>query len=600
MKPTTWRGLVLAFCAVTAVFAIASIIDITGAGGRPPWYGLWGNLDSASARPYQLEVSGVNPGGSADRAGLRNGDLIDIRSIALLDRFQQLFGQPLAGRPVTLSIQRGALRTTVSVTPSAVNAGTWYIWVIPVGCLWLALFAALIAWRRPNAPGNLPLSTVLVLLAASTAVAGGIAGGSFAAPWVWAYIIIGLSNIAFPIAVAFWVKYASTFARPLSPVRRLAERLCYVLVAVCVALIGAQIFGIVTLWFDPMPLFARASNFPVVAAIFMAAVGSMLAIATSRGIERQRAVWSLIPLAGLPIAIETWSFASANAQSYAGFVIVWCGLSAATLITPIVLTYVALNRRLIDIGFVLNRAVVFTLVSSIVIGAFVVAEWAASQWFVSASHATSAAIGMAVALGLGLSLRYIHKYVDHFVDKVFFRRRHEDEAALRRFAHEASYITDRTTLLKRVVKTVEEHTEAEEASVLIRDGTASYISTYDGERAAIGENDPGIVALRAWHKPIDLARFGDSALHGQFAFPMVSRGELLGILTCGTKRDHEVYAPDESDALFALAQGVGSALSIFSSDHGGSGDLVAKELAELRGAMERQESVLRDIRSSTT
>ncbi len=37
-------------------------------------------------------------------------------------------------------------------------------------------------------------------------------------------------------------------------------------------------------------------------------------------------------------------------------------------------------RRLIDVGFFLNRAAVFTIVSAIVIGAFVLAEWAANAW----------------------------------------------------------------------------------------------------------------------------------------------------------------------------------------------------------------------------
>jgi hypothetical protein len=597
MKPATWRGPILVFCAITAAFAVASIFDITGLGGALPWYGLFGDVYAVSAQPYYAQLNAVDPGGPADLAGLRNGDLVDIRANTLVDRFRQLFGQPLAERPIVLAIQRGVVRETVTVTPSASTVGRWDVWIIPVGCLWLALFAALIAWRRPFVPGNLLLSTALVLLAAGAAVAGGILGGNFAAPWAWAYIVISVFNIAIPIAVAFWATYTSIFARPLSPARRLAQRLCYLMAAVSVAITSGQILGVVTLWFDPIALFAQASAYPLFAAIFMASVGSVLAIASSRGVDRQRAAWSLIPLASLPIAISTTYFVAASAQTYAEFLTAWGIFGAACLITPVVLTYVALNRRLIDIGFVLNRALVFALVSTIVIGAFVLAEWAAGEWFVSASHATSAAIGMLVALGLGLSLRYIHRYVDRFADRVFFRKRHEDEAALRRFAHEASYITDRSILLERAVKTVKEHTEAEEASVLIRDGTASYVSASDGERAAIGENDPGIVALRAWHKPIDLASFADSALHGQFAFPMISRGELFGVLTCGTKRDNEVYAPDEYDALFSLAQGVGAALGVLASDHNRSTDLVAKELAALRAAVESALHELRPIKT---
>jgi hypothetical protein len=42
--------------------------------------------------------------------------------------------------------------------------------------------------------------------------------------------------------------------------------------------------------------------------------------------------------------------------------------------------------------------------------------------------------GPAVALALGLSMRFIHKYLDRFVDRVFSRKRHEDAAARRSFA----------------------------------------------------------------------------------------------------------------------------------------------------------------------
>ena len=247
------------------------------------------------------------------------------------------------------------------------------------------------------------------------------------------------------------------------------------------------------------------------------------------------------------------------------------------LSAPVALT-AALSRRPIDVGFFLNRAAIFTIVSAIVIGTFVLAELAATAWLASTTH-TAAFVGMAVALGLGLSLRYIHGYVDRFVDRVFFRKRHEDEWALRRFAHEASYISDRSTLLDRAVQTVKEHTSADDATVLVRDGAAAYAFATDGERAEVSENDPGIIALRAWSKPIDLHEFHDSQLRGEFAFPMVSRGELVGALICGPKRDGEAYAPDESDALQAVAHGVGTALDTLSSRDNGVMESIREMLA---------------------
>ena len=63
----------------------------------------------------------------------------------------------------------------------------------------------------------------------------------------------------------------------------------------------------------------------------------------------------------------------------------------------------------------------------------------------------------------------------------------------------------------------------------------------------------------------DLNLFPGSQLRGEFAFPMTSRGELVGVLVCAPKRDGEAYAPDESEALLALAHGVGTALDTLCS-----------------------------------
>jgi hypothetical protein len=68
---------------------------------------------------------------------------------------------------------------------------------------------------------------------------------------------------------------------------------------------------------------------------------------------------------------------------------------------------------------------------------------------------------------------------------------------------------------------------------------------------------------------------------------MVARGELVGVLVCGAKQDNEVYAPDESDALREVAQGIGSALAVLSADGDHTADSLARELAELRATMER-------------
>jgi hypothetical protein len=411
----------------------------------------------------------------------------------------------------------------------------------------------------------------------------------FAAPWAWLCLLFSISSaLSLPLTMGLWAALAGCFAQPLSRPRRIAEWLCYAFVAISLANSGIWISSIITLHRFGSPNFL-VWFVPFVAAILTAALCSVLAITASRGVERQRAVWTIVPLASILCSFLALGIGISVSTSYADTVVWSIVANVGILAAPLALTYAALSRRLIDIGFVLNRAVIFAIVSTIVIGAFVLVEWAAREWLVSTGHTASTVIGMSLALGLGLSMRYIHRHVDRFVDHVFFRKRHEDEAALRRFAHESSYITDRSTLLERAVREVKEHTNAADATILVQNGAAAFTSAAetDGARTIASENDPGILALRAWRKPVDLGSIEHSVLRGEYAFPMISRGTLVGVLVCGAKRNGEVYAPDESDAILALAHAVGTALDVLSAQRDHPNELVLRELAELRQDVKR-------------
>ena len=582
MKRVAWRPVLLAICALAALIQAADVLDATGMGGAPPWGGRWGAALGVSSHPFNIAVTAVEPGGPAAHAGLRRDDLIDIRANTLVERFALLGGAPLNGRPVILSVHRGPLQEELTVVPRPQKT-TWDFWLWPFGNLWLLLFAALIAWRRADMPPMRLLSLWLAVFVLAGATVTG-----FAAPWAWAYVLFNISSaLAGPFSVALLAAFAGCFAQPLSRLRHIAQWLCYALAAIAAVMFVFGTAEVITLRFDPLPITLGVAGLAAAAAaVLMAAVCGVLAIAASRGAERQRAVWTLVPIASFFCFYIVFTIADTLLPSYPfvqSLVFVPVFLTA-----PVALTYAALSRRLIDIGFFLNRAAVFAIISTIVIGVFVLVEVIASEWLVSTGHTTSTFIGMGVALGLGLSMRYIHRYVDRFVDRVFFRKRHDDEAALRHFAHESSYITDRSILLERAVREVQDHTDAAEATILVRDGAAGYTSAKsDGARTIASENDPGILALRAWHKPVDLGSLEDSVLRGEFAFPMVSRGALVGVLVCGPKRNGEAYAPDESEALLALAQAVGTALDVLSAQRDQSNELVLRELAQLREDVKR-------------
>lgn len=578
MKSVGWRALLLSLCAAVALLAAVEVYLEYGGPNSTSFVGQWGDTVGASEVPFHLAVLSIDPGHGADRAGLRPGDLIDIKKNTAVERFW-LFGQPPTGSSVTVDASRDGERHRFTILTETITPVRLLLFTpVFLGYAWIALFAAIIAWRRFDDPQMRKLCLLLIVYSAIQTTDQHYVSSNH----LWVLVAFATINALGALAIGFWAACAGSFAPQRSITRKTAQWICFALVAIAISIALTRIVAILTLHLDPIALSSIAAGMPYGLALLAAAACMFLAIGATKDAERQRAIWSLLP-AGVLISI---GFAAQSLQGVVrSYDLAWSTYIAAAalnVLTPMVLTYVALNRRLLDIGFVLNRAAVFAIVSSILIGAFVIVEWIANEWL-SANHTTSAIVGMLVALALGVSIRYVHSFVDRFVDRVLFRQRHEDEASLRRFAHEAGFITDRPTLLDRAVATIKSATRAD-ASIV----------TFDDGYARIGENDPAVVALRAWHKPLDLDRFPASALRGQFAFPMVARGRLVGAVVCGTKQDSEVYAPDEFDALQLLADGVGNAFSVLSAQTG-SNEALADAIAELRAAV----ADLRELKSQS-
>ena len=144
------------------------------------------------------------------------------------------------------------------------------------------------------------------------------------------------------------------------------------------------------------------------------------------------------------------------------------------------------------------------------------------------SRAGSMAVQLAVALILGFSIRFINARVEQAVDRVLFRQRHLDEAAIADFALDAQYVTDAGVVLERCVAMAMRHGHATEAGVWLRGPSGIYEPHNSSftQSHSVDENDPALVAMRARRVVADIRALG-SALPGVLAFPMIVRGELV-------------------------------------------------------------------------
>jgi GAF domain-containing protein len=588
-EPAYWKWGLLLGCALSLALTAATLLEVVGFNGRP-WFGYWDGFNAPSGQPYQLTVTVVRRGGAAYAAGLRDGDVIDLRRQSLAGRLAALY-QPSAAWPTVINVTRPGVSTrTVPFTGSSLWQGETDWKLLPVLASFLsalgfglcALIVALNQWRNP------PARMLAVVLLANTApqlyilnfvvpdpkfalIADVFGAGCWAAGWI------------------LFVYLCGRFGRR-SPLRRALEGLAYAAAASTFAAHVAAAAGFVTLRIDPLQFSIYSVGYhvwteAVIAAILAAAIA---AVAAEPAENRPRTAWLLLPIPASLVASALFVqvlgaiWLSVGRESWFGGMVMTTGADVCVLAGAAAVAYAVVKRRVLDIEFVLSRTLVVGIVSAIIVASFVLLEWLLASVLAGASHTTGLAANAALALVLGLSLRYVHARVDTLVDHVFFRKRHEDERALLDFSKEAGFVTRAGVLLDLAIETLARHTDARSAALLL-EGDGAYVPARrfgDGAAPSVSENDPSILALKARHAPIDPHRYA-SSLAGALALPMLARGRLLGVLLMGERAGGEAYAPDEVEALAQFAHGVGSAHDALSANAAPSAASLQRSISDL-------------------
>lgn len=591
-RESSWTIALLALWLVAAMACVVHTLDHTGLGSRA-WYGWWDAIVVATDQPYVVQFAEPRPGGASAAGGVLDGDRVDLRAIDLDSRVRVIW-QPMADRPMVFTVHRGDRTAIVRVTGSDVWHGSdlWRTaWTRPVlFCLETAPIvgflacALLIILRRSRTFEGRAIAVYLLCVV----VARMFVPETLVLPDAGVNLTLTFVSALLSFAsMVVLVRLSSTFGTR-SAWRQTVEWIAYIASAVVFAEAAAGCIGIWTMWFDPVPfVFGNFWSVLRIAAATSVGMTAVAAVIASTPAEKPRAGWLLLPL---PLALALSALLAVGVRSWAQLLSVVVAAGAIPLAGAGLVTYALLKRRVLDAGFVLSRSIVVAILSLTVVAAFILLEWFLGSVVSGASHATGIAANAALALLLGLSMRFIHQRVDAFVDAVMFRKRHENTRALSDFSKEAAFVTDPGALIDLAIEKVRKHTDARSAGLFFREnGCYRAARSFNQAPPDVSENDPAILALKTWHRPLDPHTY-DTALKGDLALPMVARGQLLGLLLCGERTGSEVYASDEIDALAQFAQGVGSAFDYFTYDprRTASDNAVLEELRRLREAMEAQ------------
>ena len=222
--------------------------------------------------------------------------------------------------------------------------------------------------------------------------------------------------------------------------------------------------------------------------------------------------------------------------------------------------YAILRHRVVDVRVVFSRTLVYAMTTSLVLGLFALLESLIER--AALGHGTSLALELAVPLGLGVSLSTVHRRIDDTVDRLIFRRQYREDVALRRFATECAFVTQPETLLDLAVDQLHLHVGAPWVAFYEHTSGGYTRVRQRGEQdlpRTVAVDDLALVKLRAHDSQVDLHDAPSGLGQDGYAFPLRSRGHLIGVLVVGP-RPGEHYAAEERERMAHVAHAVGASL----------------------------------------
>lgn len=548
MGPVLSRG---ALILVTLFVVILFYVPI----GRVDFAENWGEGSFGITLPArETTVVAVDRGAPADRAGVRIGDrLVDHGRYEI----SSLVRAPYAGERETLTFERGRTRYTVTLTARSQpsfgllrRVGGVLAYIPPSVFL---VVAFLIVYLRPS-----------IMSWSFYVFAVGYFGTSPAfmywahvlSPSAYRWLTFLLSTVLGPWSVLPLLPFVLRFPNgDVMGWRRQIDPFVWVFLA----------FTYVLYVFEWRVYYARellpswdiipSTVIPLAA---FAAAGLILAKNFAMATPSNRQRLAFVALGTLVSFVAYAIYFVPGVPFAAGQVI-----GFAVVLMPICIAYAVFRLRVLDVNFVLNRAVVFGVLSLGVIAFVSVLDWLFSR--AVAFGRLAIGLELLATIAIGVLLDRINRSVERVVEAVFFRRRRLAERHLRRAATALPYATDEAAIVDGLVQIPVDALELAAAALYRRSRDGAYFEGVATARQTtvapprFDENDLLVRMLLADERIVwldDLRSHLDpqNAAIYTLAVPVTVRHELVSFTLYGAHANGAQLDPDEVELLEELAR----------------------------------------------
>jgi hypothetical protein len=251
-------------------------------------------------------------------------------------------------------------------------------------------------------------------------------------------------------------------------------------------------------------------------------------------------------------------------------------LIALVVTLPLTVGYAVIRHRVIDTDFFISRAIVYALLTSMLIMVFAVIDWLFSRLL--ADFRLSLLIDALASIGAAISFDAVHKRVERLVDEVLFRGRRIARERLERAARAVRHATAAGAVDATIVEEPHDTLTLVSVALFRRDGDAfrrmAAIGWPAGTADRLDEDDrlllehranPGIVKLAdlPWHHD-DLP---SGVAHPTVSFPISSRHVVDGVLLCSGTAHGEQIDPEECLWIERVASAAATAYEEIEAEH---------------------------------
>jgi len=235
----------------------------------------------------------------------------------------------------------------------------------------------------------------------------------------------------------------------------------------------------------------------------------------------------------------------------------------AVVLMPICIAYAVFRLRVLDVNFVLNRALVYGLLSVGVVAFVSLLDWFFSR--VLAVGRLAIGLELAATIAVGFLLDRINRATEAFVEAVFFRRRRLAERHLRRAAAALPYATDEAAIVDGLVQVPVDSLELAAAALYQRsEGGARFkgVATSSQTQIAPAGFDANDLLVRmlmsdesiVWLDDVRSHLDPENAAIYTLAVPVTVRHELVSFTLYGAHANGAQLDPDEVEMLRDLAR----------------------------------------------